>query len=110
MSGLPVVSGKEARRAFEKVGFVFDRQRGSHMTLVRKEPFCALTIPDHRELDAKTHELVAGLLVAGLRVGFAFSTQPAATGARLRVGFAFSTQPAATGADPRKSKSASVPD
>jgi len=54
MSGLPVVSGKEARRAFEKAGFVFDRQRGSHMTLVRKEPFCALTIPDHRELDAGT--------------------------------------------------------
>jgi len=30
---LPVISGKKARRAFEKAGWEFMRQRGSHMIL-----------------------------------------------------------------------------
>jgi predicted RNA binding protein YcfA (HicA-like mRNA interferase family) len=33
MPKLPVMSGRQARRAFEKAGWVFDRQRGSHMIL-----------------------------------------------------------------------------
>jgi predicted RNA binding protein YcfA (HicA-like mRNA interferase family) len=45
---------------------VFDRQKGSHVTLVRKEPFAAITIPDHRELDAGT--LRAVIRGAGLSV------------------------------------------
>jgi len=32
------VSGVELRRALEKVGFVFQRQAGSHMVLRRQEP------------------------------------------------------------------------
>jgi predicted RNA binding protein YcfA (HicA-like mRNA interferase family) len=35
MPKLPVISGRQARRAFEKDGWVFDRQRGSHMVLVK---------------------------------------------------------------------------
>ncbi|MDX2140692.1 MAG: type II toxin-antitoxin system HicA family toxin [Chloroflexota bacterium] len=53
---LPVISGQECRRALEKVGFVLDRQRGSHMIMRRDEPPPARTVvvPDHRELDRGT--------------------------------------------------------
>ena len=51
MSRLPVVSGREAVRAFGKIGFVVDRQRGSHIQLRQLVvPHRRLTIPDHREL------------------------------------------------------------
>lgn len=35
MPKLPVISGREARRAFGKAGWVFSRQRASHMILVK---------------------------------------------------------------------------
>ena len=51
MSRLPVVSGKEAVKAFQKIGYAFDHQTGSHIIL-RKEtpPFRRLTVPNHNEL------------------------------------------------------------
>ncbi len=52
MSGLPVVSGQEAIRAFEKIGYKIVRQRGSHIRL-RDEVnpnHQSLTVPDHKEL------------------------------------------------------------
>ena len=51
MAKLPVVSGREARRAFEKLGWTFSRQRGSHMILSKPSIATNLTIPDHKELD-----------------------------------------------------------
>jgi predicted RNA binding protein YcfA (HicA-like mRNA interferase family) len=51
MPSLPVVSGREARRVFEKRGWRFDRQRGSHMILVKTGVAANLSVPDHRELD-----------------------------------------------------------
>ena len=51
MPKLPVVSGRAARKAFEKTGWVFDRQKGSHMILGRADSPGLLSIPDHRELD-----------------------------------------------------------
>jgi predicted RNA binding protein YcfA (HicA-like mRNA interferase family) len=66
MPQLPVISGREARRAFEKVGWVFNRQRGSHMVLIRPGTPINLSIPDHRELD---RGLLRGLIRdAGLTV------------------------------------------
>ena len=66
MPKLPVISGRQARRAFEKAGWVFDRQRGSHMVLVKTGIPVNLTIPDHRELD---RGLLRGLIRdAGLTV------------------------------------------
>ena len=51
MSRLPVVSGHEAVRAFGRIGYVVDRQRGSHIQLRQPTPpFRRLTIPDHKEL------------------------------------------------------------
>ncbi|WP_107669026.1 type II toxin-antitoxin system HicA family toxin [Cyanothece sp. BG0011] len=48
MSKLPVVSGKECIKALEKIGFVTFRQRGSHITMVRENPQCQVTIPNHK--------------------------------------------------------------
>ncbi len=51
MSKLPVVSGKEALKAFEGIGYSLDHQTGSHM-IVRhiNPPYRRLTIPNHREI------------------------------------------------------------
>ena len=51
MSKLPVASGAECVKALGKVGFIFFRQRGSHITMVRKSPPSQTTIPNHKELD-----------------------------------------------------------
>jgi predicted RNA binding protein YcfA (HicA-like mRNA interferase family) len=51
---LPVISGRELVRALEKLGFVLDRQRGSHLILFREDPPKTLSVPDHRELDRGT--------------------------------------------------------
>ncbi len=51
MPQLPVVSGREARRAFEKAGWAFNRQRSSHMILVKPGVAVTPIVPDHRELD-----------------------------------------------------------
>ena len=66
MPKLPVISGRDARRAFERLGWTFDRQRGSHMILVKPGVSTNLSVPDHRELD---RGLLRGLIRdAGLTV------------------------------------------
>lgn len=48
MSKLPVVSGSEAVDAFRKIGYVVDRQTGSHIILRRvMPPFRRLSVPNH---------------------------------------------------------------
>ncbi|MBA3713789.1 MAG: type II toxin-antitoxin system HicA family toxin [Pyrinomonadaceae bacterium] len=54
MTKLPVISGAECVKALEKVGFVVQRQRGSHITMVRLNPPAQTTIPNHKELDRST--------------------------------------------------------
>lgn len=54
MSKLPVISGIECVKALEKIGFVVDRQRGSHVILVREEPRTTVCVPEHKELDRGT--------------------------------------------------------
>jgi predicted RNA binding protein YcfA (HicA-like mRNA interferase family) len=54
MSKLPSISGRECIKALEKVGFRFQRQKGSHISLIREEPFAQVVVPDHRELDRGT--------------------------------------------------------
>ncbi|MFQ5698947.1 MAG: type II toxin-antitoxin system HicA family toxin [Myxococcota bacterium] len=49
MSKLPSISGREVIRAFERVGYEQDRQRGSHIVLRHREPpHRRLVVPDHR--------------------------------------------------------------
>lgn len=50
MPRLPVISGAEAVRAFEKAGWRQDRQRGSHVVMLRAGSHVSLSIPQHREL------------------------------------------------------------
>jgi predicted RNA binding protein YcfA (HicA-like mRNA interferase family) len=65
MVRLPVVSGRDAVRALEKLGYVVDRQKGSHIVLRHAEPpFRRITIPDHKEVAKGT--LRAILRAAGL--------------------------------------------
>lgn len=67
MSGLPVVSGREAVKALEKSGYAFDRQHGSHMVLRQTNaPHRRLVVPDHKSLAKGT--LRAIIRQAGLTV------------------------------------------
>jgi predicted RNA binding protein YcfA (HicA-like mRNA interferase family) len=52
MAKLPDVSGPEARRALQRLGFVFKRQRGSHVILRRGNRGCV--VPMHREISRGT--------------------------------------------------------
>ena len=47
---LPVVSGREAVRAFERLGWTSARQSGSHMILTKEGEIATLSVPDHTEV------------------------------------------------------------
>lgn len=66
MSSLPVVSGSEAIRAFERAGWRQARQKGSHVSLVKPGVSVNLSVPLHRELDRGTLRKLIRL--AGLSV------------------------------------------
>jgi len=50
MPALPVLSGRKAVRAFEKLGWEVARQRGSHIILVKEGEIATLSVPDHKEI------------------------------------------------------------
>ncbi len=52
MAKLPIVSGAEAVKALQRLGFFIDRQRGSHCVLKRVTPHGerGCVIPMHREV------------------------------------------------------------
>ncbi|HQW57753.1 MAG TPA: type II toxin-antitoxin system HicA family toxin [Gammaproteobacteria bacterium] len=52
MPKLPVISGIEAIKALERLGFTIVRQRGSHIVLRRNSSGCV--VPNHRELKLGT--------------------------------------------------------
>jgi predicted RNA binding protein YcfA (HicA-like mRNA interferase family) len=62
MPSLPVVSGAEAIRALERLGFEVKRQRGSHVVLRKGSTVCV--VPKHDEL--KTGTLSGVLKQAGV--------------------------------------------
>lgn len=68
MSGLPVISGRQAIAALSRIGYEVVRQKGSHVRM--RHPTDAaripLTIPDHKELKSGT--LRAIIRDAGLGV------------------------------------------
>jgi len=47
---LPVCSGREAIRAFERAGWRQARQVGSHVILTHPRVAIRLSVPDHKEL------------------------------------------------------------
>jgi len=50
MLQLPLLSGREIVKVFERLGYRVDRQRGSHIRLLceRRRP---VTVPDYSEVD-----------------------------------------------------------
>ena len=66
MPGLPVVSGAEAVKAFERAGWRVDRQRGSHVVMIKAGSIASLSVPQHRELAPGT--LRALIRAAGMTV------------------------------------------
>jgi len=66
MGRLNNVSGKEAVKAFEKAGWKFRGQVGSHAVLTKEGVNVNLSIPQHKELSVGT--LRALIKYAGLSV------------------------------------------
>ncbi len=50
MPPLPIVSGRQVVKIFEKDGWQFTRQRGSHMILTKPGLQTTLSVPDHKEI------------------------------------------------------------
>lgn len=51
MTKLPTdLSGRELIRILIRIGFVDQRQRGSHVILRRQNPFARVVVPDHKTL------------------------------------------------------------
>jgi predicted RNA binding protein YcfA (HicA-like mRNA interferase family) len=50
MPKLPVISGAETVRAFERAGWTRSRQAGSHVILIKAGEVASLSVPQHREL------------------------------------------------------------
>jgi predicted RNA binding protein YcfA (HicA-like mRNA interferase family) len=66
MPRLPIVSGREAVRAFQSLGWEVARQSGSHIILVKEGHPATLSVPDHDEVAKGT---LRGLIrSAGLTV------------------------------------------
>ena len=67
MTPLPTVTGRACIKALQRAGFTIDRQKGSHVTLIRDEPRARVTVPNHRK-DLKRGTLRAIIRQAGLSV------------------------------------------
>jgi len=50
MPKLPVISGKDAAKAFSKLGWYPHRQVGSHLVMRKEGSKITLSIPQHREI------------------------------------------------------------
>jgi predicted RNA binding protein YcfA (HicA-like mRNA interferase family) len=50
MPKLPVISGAETVKVFQAAGWYVDRQKGSHVIMLKEGEIASLSIPLHREL------------------------------------------------------------
>jgi predicted RNA binding protein YcfA (HicA-like mRNA interferase family) len=66
MAKLPVVSGADAVKAFQRAGWRIDRQKGSHVILLRPGHVASLSVPQHPEVAPGT--LRALVRAAGISV------------------------------------------
>ena len=67
MTKLPTdLSGQELIRILTRIGFVAQRQRGSHIILRRESPFARVSVPDHKALRVGTLRTI--LREAGLSI------------------------------------------
>lgn len=68
MSDLPSVSGKDAIKAFEKIGFAECRTSGSHFILKRDGHRLNLSVPCHGNTALKPGTLRGLIKAAGITV------------------------------------------
>ena len=66
MARMPVISGREAVRVFQKAGWDLDRTKGSHMIYTKPGETKHLSIPKHRTLKRGTLDKL--IKAAGLTV------------------------------------------
>ncbi|MEY2550625.1 MAG: hypothetical protein QOG12_769 [Verrucomicrobiota bacterium] len=66
MPPVPLLSGREVVRVFERFGWQRVRQRGSHIILVKEGSRATLSVPDHAELGRGT--LRSLIRAAGLTI------------------------------------------
>ena len=50
MAQIPALSGNEVLKVFERFGWEFSRQSGSHMVMTKDGEIASLSIPKHREV------------------------------------------------------------
>jgi predicted RNA binding protein YcfA (HicA-like mRNA interferase family) len=50
MASLPVVSGSETVRIFQKFGWTVARQTSSHIIMTKEGKIASLSIPNHKEV------------------------------------------------------------
>jgi predicted RNA binding protein YcfA (HicA-like mRNA interferase family) len=65
------VSGQELVKALLRVGFIVNRQRGSHIILRRDSPYARVVVPDHKRIRLGTLRQIlneAGMTVEQLVV------------------------------------------
>lgn len=65
---LPVVTAKEVIRVAERIGFVFDRQKGSHAVYYRPSDKRRVVVPIHSGRELKPKTLVGIIADMGLTV------------------------------------------
>jgi len=66
MPEIPLLSGRDVVRTFEKFGWRRVRQRGSHIILVKEGQYVTLSVPDHKEIARGT--LRSLIRLAGLTI------------------------------------------
>ena len=67
MASLPVLSGREVVKSFEKLGWRVVRQSSSHIIMTKEGEVATLSVPDHREVARGT--LRSLIRAANLTVG-----------------------------------------
>jgi predicted RNA binding protein YcfA (HicA-like mRNA interferase family) len=51
VSNIPQISGRDVVKALTKIGYEFDRQRGSHVILRQEvHPYRRIVVPDHKDV------------------------------------------------------------
>ena len=50
MPPLPQLSGRDAVKFFESLGWKIVRQKGSHIILIKDGQIATLSVPDHKEV------------------------------------------------------------
>jgi len=57
MASLPVISGSETVKGFERVGWTVARQTSSHIIRTKEGQIASLSVPNHKEVARERSEV-----------------------------------------------------